>query len=156
MRNRKFSAVVLAGITFFFLSSSQIHAQISSSQLNGQTINTITTAVPLLMISPDARAGALGDAGGAMSADANSIHWGAAKLATIEGNSGISLSYIPWLRKLVPDINLGYLSWYKKLKKRQVIGGSLRYFSLGNIIFTDIVGNTIGQFNPYEFAIDFA
>ena len=156
MRNRKFSAVVLAGITFFFLSSSQIHAQISSSQLNGQTINTITTAVPLLMISPDARAGALGDAGGAMSADANSIHWGAAKLATIEGNSGISLSYIPWLRKLVPDINLGYLSWYKKLKKRQVIGGSLRYFSLGNIIFTDIVGNTIGQFNPNEFAIDFA
>ncbi len=156
MRNRKFSVVALAGITLFLFPSSQTHAQISSSQLNGQTINTITTAVPLLMISPDARAGALGDAGGAMSADANSIHWGAAKLATIEGNSGISLSYIPWLRNLVPDINLGYLSWYKKMKKRQVIGGSLRYFSLGNIVFTDIVGNTIGQFNPNEFAIDFA
>lgn len=156
MRNRKFSVVAFAGISLFLYTSSQTQAQISSSQLNGQTINTITTAVPLLMISPDARAGALGDAGGAMSADANSIHWGAAKLATIEGNSGISLSYIPWLRNLVPDINLGYLSWYKKMKKRQVIGGSLRYFSLGNIVFTDIVGNTIGQFNPNEFAIDFA
>ena len=156
MTNRKFSVVAIVSLSCLFFDSDLTQAQISSSQLNGQTINTITTAVPLLMISPDARAGALGDAGGAMSADANSIHWGAAKLATIEGNSGISLSYIPWLRNLVPDINLGYLSWYKKMKKRQVIGGSLRYFSLGNIVFTDIVGNTIGQFNPNEFAIDFA
>ena len=140
MRNRKFSTVSSAVLTFLMAQSFSSQAQISTSELNGQTINTITTAVPLLMISPDGRAGALGDAGGAMSADANSIHWGAAKLATIEGNSGISLSYIPWLRKLVPDINLGYLSWYKKLKKRQVIGGSLRYFSLGNIIFTDTKG----------------
>ncbi|MEX1189501.1 MAG: type IX secretion system outer membrane channel protein PorV [Bacteroidia bacterium] len=134
----------------------QAQSQITVGDLNGQTINTITTAVPLLMISPDARAGALGDAGGALSPDANSVHWGAAKLANIEGSSGISLSYIPWLRNLVPDINLGYLSWYKKMKKRQTIGGSLRYFSLGNIIFTDIVGNVTGQFNPNEFAIDFA
>ena len=156
MRNRKFSVVTSVGISCFILQSFSSQGQITTGELNGQTINTITTAVPLLMISPDGRAGALGDAGGAMSADANSIHWGAAKLATIEGNSGISLSYIPWLRNLVPDINLGYLSWYKKMKKRQVIGGSLRYFSLGNIIFTDIVGNTIGQFNPNEFAIDFA
>jgi hypothetical protein len=158
MRNRKFSAITFSSSLVINFISFNINAQpnLQGYQLNGQVINTITTAVPLLMISPDARAGALGDAGGAMSADANSIHWGAAKLATIEGNSGISLSYIPWLRKLVPDINLGYLSWYKKLKKRQVIGGSLRYFSLGNIIFTDIQGNTIGQFNPNEFAIDFA
>ena len=156
MRNQKFSVVTSVGISCFILHSFSSQGQISTGELNGQTINTITTAVPLLMISPDGRAGALGDAGGAMSADANSIHWGAAKLATIEGNSGISLSYIPWLRNLVPDINLGYLSWYKKMKKRQVIGGSLRYFSLGNIIFTDIVGNTIGQFNPNEFAVDFA
>jgi hypothetical protein len=156
MRNRKFSVVTSVGIICLILQSFSSQGQITTGELNGQTINTITTAVPLLMISPDGRAGALGDAGGAMSADANSIHWGAAKLATIEGNSGISLSYIPWLRNLVPDINLGYLSWYKKMKKRQVIGGSLRYFSLGNIIFTDIVGNTIGQFNPNEFAIDFA
>lgn len=123
---------------------------------SGEFINTITTAVPLLMISPDARAGALGDAGGGLSPDANSIHWNPAKLANIEGKSGVSLSYIPWLRQLVPDINLGYLSWYKQLKKRQTIGGSLRYFSLGNIVFTDQLGNTTGQFNPNEFAIDLA
>jgi hypothetical protein len=152
----KFKLAAIAISTVALFSADSLHAQISSSQLNGQTINTITTAVPLLMISPDARAGALGDAGGAMSPDANSIHWGAAKLASIEGTSGVSLSYIPWLRNLVPDINLGYLSWYKKMKKRQAIGGSLRYFSLGNIVFTDIVGNTIGNFNPNEFAIDFA
>jgi len=137
-----------------FTISSFAQSSISTNDLTAGSINTITTAVPLLMISPDARAGALGDAGGALSPDANSIHWGAAKLAFIEGKSGISLSYIPWLRNLVPDINLGYLSFYKKMKKGQTIGGSLRYFSLGNIIFTDIVGNTVGQFNPNEFAID--
>ena len=149
----RFSALS-AGLLAVTLTNAQ--SQITTGELNGQTINTITTAVPLLMISPDARAGALGDAGGALSPDANSIHWGAAKLANIEGSSGISLSYIPWLRNLVPDINLGYLSWYKKMKKRQTIGGSLRYFSLGNIVFTDITGNVTGQFNPNEFAIDFA
>jgi hypothetical protein len=155
MKNLKLYSAAIA-VTFASVANLQAQSSITTGDLNGQTINTITTAVPLLMISPDARAGALGDAGGALSADANSIHWGAAKLATIEGSSGISLSYIPWLRNLVPDINLGYLSWYKKMKKRQTIGGSLRYFSLGNIIFTDIVGNTVGQFNPNEFAIDFA
>lgn len=143
-------------IVFLTVYSQYTFGQITTNQLTGQTINTITTAVPLLMISPDARAGAMGDAGGALSPDANSIHWCASKLADIEGNAGISLSYIPWLRTLVPDINLGYLSWYKKFKKKQTIGGSLRYFSLGNIIFTDIVGNTIGQFNPNEFAVDLA
>lgn len=137
------------------LATQEAKSQITVDELDG-TINTITTAVPLLMISPDARAGALGDAGGALSPDANSIHWNAAKLANIEGKSGVSLSYIPWLRQLVPDINLGYISCYKQLKKRQTIGGSLRYFSLGNIVFTDILGNTTGQFNPNEFAVDFA
>jgi hypothetical protein len=147
---------VLPLIATSLLTPTGLSAQITTTDLTAGSINTITTAVPLLMISPDARAGAMGDAGGALSPDANSIHWAAAKLADIEGNAGISLSYIPWLRNLVPDINLGYLSWYKKLKKRQAIGGSLRYFSLGNIVFTDIVGNTVGQFNPNEFAIDLA
>jgi len=149
----RLAALVLAA--GFAAKGYEANAQITVDELDG-TINTITTAVPLLMISPDSRAGGLGDAGGALSPDANSIHWGAAKLANIEGNSGISLSYIPWLRQLVPDINLGYLSWYKKMKKRQTIGGSLRYFSLGNIIFTDVVGNVTGQFNPNEFAVDLA
>lgn len=153
LNSPKLTGLTLA--TFLVASGFEAKSQITVDELDG-AINTITTAVPLLMISPDSRAGALGDAGGALSPDANSIHWGAAKLANIEGSSGISLSYIPWLRQLVPDINLGYLSWYKKMKKRQTIGGSLRYFSLGNIIFTDVIGNVTGQFNPNEFAIDFA
>jgi hypothetical protein len=68
---------------------------------------------------------------------------------------GFSVSYAPWLRQLVPDINLAYLSWFYKLKGHQTIGGSLRYFSLGNIEFTDNNGVTTGSFNPNEYAIDF-
>lgn len=133
------------------LSPAVVLAQLPANQLQ---LNTITTAVPLLMVSPDAKAASLGDAGGAMEADANSIHWGAAKLASAKDKMSISLSYVPWLRALVPDINLAYLSFYKKLKKDQAFGGSLRYFSLGNIVFTDNQGNTIGQFSPNELAID--
>lgn len=134
-------------------SSLAVKAQLPANQLQ---LNTITTAVPLLMVSPDAKAASMGDTGGAMEADANSIHWGAAKLASAKDKMGLSLSYVPWLRALVPDINLAYLSFYKKLNKNQAFGASLRYFSLGNIIFTDQQGNTTGQFNPNELAIDAA
>ncbi len=120
------------------------------------TINTITTAVPFLLIAPDSRAGGMGDVGAATTPDANSIHWNPAKLAFIEDDIGFSVSYTPWLRALVNDINLAYLSAYKKLKDDQTIAMSLLYFSLGNITFTDIYGNTTGQFNPNEFAIDAA
>lgn len=121
-------------------------------------LNTITTAVPFLMISPDARAGGMGDLGVATGADAASIHWNPGKLAFVENRMGFALSYTPWLRALVPDINLAYLSGYGKIGKKgnQAIAGSLRYFSLGDITFTDINGNTIGQFRPNEFAIDLA
>lgn len=125
------------------------------SNLLGQ-LNTITTAVPFLIISPDARAGGMGDAGVASSADVNSIHWNPAKLAFVENKMGVAISYTPWLRKLVPDINLAYVSFYNKLKGEQTVGASLRYFSLGNITFTDNTGNEIGQFNPAEYAIDVA
>ena len=130
--------------------------QISTTELSGRRLNTITTAVPFLMITPDSRAGGMGDAGVASSPDANSIHWNAAKLCFAQKKIGMSLSYTPWLRRLVPDINLGYLSGYTKLGKDQAIAGSLRYFSLGNIQFTDINGNNIGQFTPNEFALDVA
>src|SRR5262245_59916338 len=102
------------------------HAQSDPTNLLGQ-INTITTAVPFLIISPDARAGGMGDAGCASSADANSIHWNPAKLAWVEKKLGFAVSYTPWLRNLVPDINLAYVSFYDKLKGDQTIGASLRY-----------------------------
>jgi hypothetical protein len=117
-------------------------------------LNTITTAVPFLSIAPDSRAGAMGDAGVASSPDANSMHWNIAKLAFIEKESGISISYSPWLRALVPDISLSYVSAYKKLGDKSAIGGSLRYFSLGDIKFTNEQGDAIGDFNPAEYAID--
>jgi hypothetical protein len=120
-----------------------------------KNINTITTAVPFLMITPDSRAGGMGETGVATTPDVNSIHWNGAKLAFAEKKMGLGISYTPWLRALVPDINLAYISFYTKPTKDQAIGGSLRYFSMGNITFTDQVGTPIGQFRPNEFALDF-
>ena len=117
-------------------------------------LNTITTAVPFLQITPDSRSGALGDAGVALSPDANTTFWNAAKLAFVEEDVELSLSYSPWLRALVNDMSLAYLSGYKKLGKNQAIGGSLRYFTLGNITFTDEVGTQIRDFKPNEFSLD--
>lgn len=117
-------------------------------------LNTITTAVPFLLIAPDSRSGAMGDAGVASSPDANSMHWNVAKLAFVENEMGLSLSYSPWLRQLVPDINLSYLGFYKRLGRDNAIGASLRHFSLGDIKFTNDQGDPIGDFNPAEFAID--
>lgn len=136
------------------LGTSSVQAQIGTNELNGGSVNTITTAVPLLLISPDARSGAMGDAGVASKPDANSTHWNPAKFAFIEDDMGFSVSYTPWLRALVPDINLAYLAGYKRIDKNQTIGVSLLYFSLGNIIFTNMVGEVTGEFNPNEFSID--
>lgn len=119
-------------------------------------INTVTTAVPFLTIAPDSRSGGMGDVGVALSTDANSMHWNPAKYAFATNDMGLSISYTPWLRKLIPDINLAYLSGYKRIDKQQVIALSLLYFSLGNITFTDNVGNTTSQYNPNEFSIDAA
>ena len=148
---------VLALVTFPLLGSYS-YAHSSSSNVLGQNlannVNVVTTAVPFLLISPDAAAGGRGDAGVASTPDANSIHWNPAKLAFIDNEMGFSISYTPWLRQLVPDINLGYVSFYKKLKANQAFGVAMRYFSLGNIEFTDNGGISIGSFNPNEFSID--
>lgn len=133
------------------------HAQ-TYGQLLGQEddINTITTAVPFLLIAPDSRAGSMGDVGAATTPDANSQHWNPAKYAFIDDKLGVSVSYSPWLRDLVNDIDLSYLSGYYKLDKMQTISMSLRYFSLGEITFTNKIGQNIGQYKPSEFAIDAA
>lgn len=118
--------------------------------------NTITTAVPFVGITPDSRAGGMGDAGVASSADVNSQHWNPAKYVFMESDMGVGLSYSPWLRNLVDDINLAYLSAYKKIDDVQSISTSLRYFSLGDIVFTSDQGEFQGQQSPNEFAIDLA
>jgi hypothetical protein len=121
----------------------------------GQDIKAITTAVPFLMISPDSRSGGLGEAGVAIADNANASHWNLSALAFTEKKFGVGLSYTPWLRQLVPDINLSYLSGYYNMGERAgVISSSLRYFSLGNIIFTDENAVEYGKFNANEFAWD--
>ncbi len=146
-------AVISAGLTV-----TQLFAQnnrISTGQLDGRQ-NTITSAVPFLLITPNARAGAMGDAGVATPNDPNAIHWNAAKMVFNEKNGTVSLSYNPWLRQLVPDVSLSYLSIMGKINEKASIGGSLRYFSLGEIQFTDIQGSSLGKATPSEWAADLA
>ena len=146
---KSFIAVVA---TSLFVGSTK--AQINSTkQLSGQ-INTVTTMVPFLGITPDSRMGAMGEAGvAAFKPDANSVFWNASNLVNAEKKFQIGLSYQPWLAKLVKDVGLSYLSGYYKLSEKSVVGGSFRYFSLGDINFTDITGNPTGNFRPSEFAI---
>ena len=141
-------------IVLLFTTSS--FSQLSSGNLAGGDLNSIQTAVPFLTIAPDSRAGAMGDVGVATSPDINSQHWNPAKYVFMEGQGGAALSYTPWLRNLINDINLAYLVGYKKIDGKQAISGSLRYFSLGNIVFTDIYGIEGKTFNPNEFAVDAA
>ncbi|MCR5550674.1 MAG: type IX secretion system outer membrane channel protein PorV [Bacteroidales bacterium] len=141
-------------VLIVLLVSSQIQAQ-SMSQLSGKELNTITTAVPFLQIAPDSRGGAMGDVGCATSADINSQAYNPAKYVFNKNTFGISVSYSPWLRKLVSDINLLYLSTYWRMTEMDAIAFSLRYFSLGDIQFTDDMGNPTMQENPNEFALDF-
>jgi hypothetical protein len=122
-------------------------------KLGGQ-INVVHVAVPFLTVAPDSRGGAMGDAGLATSPDLYSAFWNPAKFAFIENDIGAAFSYTPWLRNIIDDINLAYITGYKRIDNYQVINASLTYFSLGEIIFTDMIGEPAGQHNPNEFAID--
>lgn len=139
---------IFAGI---ILVSSFFTAQQTKAQDDN---NPISTAVPFLTISPDSKSGAMGDAGVATSPDVYSQNWNSSKYAFIESNAGFSISYTPWLKKLVDDMNLAYLSGYYRLDKNQTIGAGLRYFSMGAIDFTDNNGDKWASYNPNEFAFD--
>jgi len=128
--------------------------QLNTGQLGGAKLNAIQTAVPFLTIAPDSRSGAMGDGGVASTPDVNSQHWNVGKYAFLDSKGGFAISYTPWLRNLIPDINLAYLSGFFRVDEQQVISTSLRYFSLGSITFTNIDGSYNGQYNPNEFAID--
>lgn len=117
-------------------------------------VNTIVTAVPFLRIVPDARAGAMGDVGIATSADPNAMHFNSSKLAFADQDMGISVTYTPWLQALgLNDVYMAYLSGYKKFDDMQSAGFSLRYFSLGDINFTDENGQALGTGRPNEFEV---
>jgi hypothetical protein len=119
-----------------------------------QELNAIQTVVPFLSIAPDSRSGAMGDAGVATTPDTYSQHWNPAKYAFIDGKAGVGISYSPWLRNLVPDINIAYLTGYYRIDEKQVASGSLLYSSLGDVPFTDDFGNLERTFKPNELAFD--
>lgn len=130
------------------LTVNTVHAQT-------QPINVVTSAVPFLRISPDARAGGMGDLGVATSADANSQFYNIAKYPFATNRSALALTYTPWLKDLgLTDVYLTTVAGYHKLDDQQSISGSLRYFSLGNIQFTDNLGNDLNTFRPRELAVD--
>lgn len=128
---------------------------IAKAQNSANTINVVTTAIPFLRISPDARAGGMADVGIATSPDPNSIFWNQGKTPFNTSKGGLSLTYTPWLKDLgLTDIYLANASGFYKLNDDEAISGSLRYFSLGTIDFTDGGGSSIGSFRPREMAFD--
>jgi Type IX secretion system protein PorV len=118
-------------------------------------INIVTTAVPFLRISPDARAGGMGDVGIATSPDANSGFWNLAKTPFATSTGSIGATYTPWLKDIAQDVYLATLAGYYKFSDEQAIAGSIRYFNLGQIQFVDFNGNPLNTSRPREFAIDF-
>ncbi|TCO09662.1 type IX secretion system outer membrane channel protein PorV [Natronoflexus pectinivorans] len=128
--------------------------EIDLNELGGQ-VNIISTAVPFLGITPDSRAGAMGNAGVASTPSVHAQHVNPAQFAFISGNQGAAMSYTPWLRKLVSDINMYYLTGYTRIDELQVVSASLRYFTLGEIFITD-TGQDGYHVKPNEFAIDVA
>jgi len=119
--------------------------------------NTLLTAMPFLRIAPDARGGAMGDVGITVSPDPNAIHYNAANLAFTEKNTALALTYTPWLRELnLNDVYLLHFSGFKKLSDLETIGFGLRYFSLGEINFTDVQGINIGLGMPRELEFNVA
>lgn len=150
---KKAIIVSLFAVGFLF----NLNAQVADNDIIGRDApNTITTTVPFLLIAPDSRAGGLGDAGVATTPDVNSLHWNAAKYSFIKNDVGVSISYTPWLRFLVSDMNLAYVSGYKRFNKENVLSASLLYFDLGSIQFRDINNALLRDFTPHEFAVDMA
>ena len=151
--NRLRLLLFLSGISWSSWSQGQVS---NPGSLIGQdTLNRlITTAVPFLTITPDARAAGMGDVGVATSADANSAYWNSGKLAFIEHGYGGSLSYTPWLGKIINDMHVIYLTGFYKISREQTVASSMKYFDLGEIQFKDVNNNDLGRFNPREFAFD--
>lgn len=118
--------------------------------------NVISTAVPFMMIAPDARSSAMGDIGVATSPDVYSMHWNPAKYAFIDTDFSAGLAYSPWLRSLVNDMNIAYLGISKRVSPKSTVAATLRYFSLGDINYRNEQNVDQGTYSPNEWAIDVA
>lgn len=147
---KKLKALVVALLALIIVSPVALAHDIKNE------FNPIQTGVTSLSIAPDARGASMGDLGVATDPDANSQYWNPSKYAFAYSNAAVSLSYTPWLRKLVNDIFLANLNGYWKLggNDNQALSASLRYFSLGEVNTTDGSGVTTQSLNPYEMALD--
>ena len=128
----------------------------AQDDIKNTEFNPVTTGVTSLSITPDARGASMGDLGAATEPDVNSQFWNPSKYAFAYSQAGVSLSYTPWLRKIVNDIYLANLSGYYKIgsSDNQAVSASLRYFSLGEVMATDGEGATLATINPFEMAFD--
>lgn len=144
------AVLAMSGIGLFAQETPEYH------ELSGQSLNpnVITTAVPFVSISPDARGGAMGDCGVSSEADVYSMNYNPAKYTYLTEPFSVGLGYSPWLHNLVPDMHLAYLAVAGKLNAESSLAGTLRYFNVGQIKFTDENGGSLGEYNPNEWALD--
>lgn len=138
---------IVSAIAFLIVAGSAVAQTITGSSV-------ITSSAPFLTISPDARHAALGEAGVASSADANASYWNPGKLVHITSAYGGSLSYTPWLGKIVNDMDIVYLSGFYKITREQVVSASLKYFNMGEVFFRDPNNQSLGDYNPRDLAFD--
>lgn len=152
MKRVKFLSLVFVMI----ITAMNLKAQNTGDEVLGQNLdyNVISTAVPFMMIAPDARSSAMGDIGVSTSPDVYSMHWNPAKYAFIEEDFSVGLAYSPWLRSLVNDMNIAYLAASKRVSPKATVAASLRYFSLGDINYTGQGGSDLGTYSPNEWAMD--
>ena len=151
-------------LTRYFLLCLAVAATTRATAQDTQNqFNPVQYSVPMLAIAPDARGGGMGDVGAATEADANSQYWNPAKYPFCVARAGVALSYTPWLRKLVNDINLANVAGFYRIGDYSAISASLRYFSLGEVEFWDNYGENMSSgatsgmtIKPYEMAIDAA
>lgn len=151
--SRAWSLVLSIGMSMPVAAYAQSVGQ-GGTNTNGSNSSQIPTAVPFLLITPDSRSGAMGEAGVALSPDVNANFWNPSKLAFLDGGDDLSASYSPWLRNLVPDVSLSYIAYAHKLDDRNTFGASMRYFNLGSIELTDASQQSLGTYTPNEFSID--
>ena len=142
----------------FLLFNLLLVAQMSTTKLSGIQLskfsNPVITSVPFLMISPDSKQGAMGDLGAATDPEMSATHWNGSKLAFIDKRFGVGFTLTPWLRSLVPNINMIYFSSFVKINSKKALSGSIRYFELGNINLINGQGINSGTFKPNEWSID--
>lgn len=157
MSKQRFFAVI-AVIVLCLAASFSYKASAQKQTLNQiileQEGGAINTAVPFLLVSPDARSGALADIGAASAPDANSQHWNAAKYPYLKEDISLSLTYSPWLLNMVPDMSLAYLALAKKIDEMSTVSTSLLFFSMGEVTFRQAMDDPGVNYSPNEFAWD--